>query len=132
MCCRLIYSLLILSITVFTAFPGKAQDSTLATTKLQAGFYKDQSGARHIGAKLLKKIEKYAPFANAELQFYVLHDTTSTLLQTVVTDEKGEAICMLDESVTPDSTGIMAFRITFAGDATAEGMIKKFKSCRLN
>lgn len=127
MCCRLIYSLLILSITVFTAFPGKAQDSTLATTKLQAGFYKDQSGARHIGAKLLKKIEKYAPFANAELQFYVLHDTSSTLLQTVVTDEKGEAICMLDESVTPDSTGIMAFRITFAGDATAEGDDKEIQ-----
>lgn len=124
---RFIFILLISSIILLTICESQAQDTTQATTKVQAGYYKDQSGARYIGAKLLKKIEKYAPFANVELQFYLVQDTTSTLLQTVVTDDKGEASCMLDETVMPDSSGMMAFRISFAGDATAEGDDKEIQ-----
>ncbi len=124
---RLFNSLLILSITVFTSWVSQAQDSTMAKTKLQAAYYKEPSGQQHIGAKLLKKIERYEPFANAELEVFVVHDTSSTLLQTVVTDAKGEAMYMLDENVTPDSSGMMAFKISFKGDATAEGDDKEFQ-----
>lgn len=118
--------LLILTIALIAASGMKAQDAELANTKLQAAYYKDQDNLERITAKLLLKAERYEPFANAEIHFYSFKDTARVLLKTIVTDEKGEAVCILDENVlvSPDSTGMLAFTVEYDGNATSESATK--------
>lgn len=124
---RSILFLLISSITLSTILESQAQDTVIFTTKLQAAYYKDQDGTQRIAAKLLKKTERYEPFVNATIHFFQVRDTSSILLQSAVTDEKGEASYNFDEKVTADSTGMMAFKIVFDGDATAESDDKEIQ-----
>ncbi len=118
--------LLILTIASIASSGMKAQDAELASTKLQAGYYKDQNNLESITAKLLLKAERYEPFANAEIHFYALKDTARVLLKTIVTDEKGEAVFSMDgdTKVSPDSTGLLTFTVEYDGNATSESASK--------
>lgn len=119
--------LLILSIALISAPGIIAQDAELANTKLQAAYYKDQNNLERITAKLLIKSERYEPFANAEVHFYSVKDTTKTLLKTIVTDEKGEATYILepDAKASSDSTGQVVFAVEYDGNPTSESASKE-------
>lgn len=118
--------LLILSIALISASGIKAQDAELANTKLQAAYYKDQNNLERIAAKLLLKAERYEPFANAEIHFYSIKDTSKVLLKTIVTDAMGEAVFIMngDAKVSPDTTGMLAFTVEYDGNATSESSAK--------
>lgn len=103
-----------------------AQDAELSSTKMQAAYYKDQVGQERIVARLLIKSERYEPFANMEVSFFVASDTSKILLEKMTTNDKGEAIYMLqamDKTYT-DATGLLAFEVTYDGSATAESASK--------
>ncbi len=118
--------LLILTIALISASGIKAQDAELANTKLQAAYYKDQNNLEHIAAKLLLKAERYEPFANAEVHFYSIKDTSKVLLKTIVTDAMGEAVYIMDgdAKVSPDTSGLLAFTVEYDGNATSESSAK--------
>jgi len=118
--------LLILSIALISAPGIMAQDAELANSKLQAAYYKDQNNLERIAAKLLLKAERYEPFANAEVHFYIMKDTSKVLLQTVVTDDKGEAVYLFEEGATSssDSTGLLTITVEYDGNATTESAAK--------
>ena len=52
-----------------------AQEAELSSTKMQAAYYKDQEGLERIVARLLIKSERYEPFVNMEVSFFVAADT---------------------------------------------------------
>jgi hypothetical protein len=103
-----------------------AQDSLMSATRIQAGYYKDQDGMERIVAKLLLKKDRYEPFANAELLFYAVADTSNVLLKKITTDDKGEAIYMLEDDAKgySDSTGQSAFVVEYEGNPTAKASSK--------
>lgn len=123
---RFISIALLFSMIWATASNLSAQEAELITTKLQAGYFKDQANQERVVAKLLRKNERYEPFPNAEIQFFALKDTSRTLLQKINTDEKGEAVLILSEELKASSgpTGLMAFEMTYAGDAKTESASK--------
>jgi hypothetical protein len=103
-----------------------AQDTLISSTRIQAAYYKDQDGMERIAAKLLIKAERYEPFANAELQFFAVSDTSNVLLEKITTNDKGEAVYMLkaeDKGYT-DSTGLMSFVVEYAGSPTTNDASK--------
>ena len=118
--------LLIALIGLGSAFDIVAQDSLMSATKLQAAYYKDQHGQERIQAKLLLKAERYEPFANAEIQFFAVGDTSNVLLGKMMTDDKGEAVYLIekDAKAYSDSTGQSAFEVTYEGNPTAKGASK--------
>ncbi len=103
-----------------------AQDAELSSTKMQAAYYKDQEGLERIVARLLIKSERYEPFANMEVSFYVAADTSKILLEKMTTNEKGEAVYVLQDKdkTYMDVTGQLAFEVTYDGSATAESAAK--------
>ena len=114
--------LLIILLVALIAFSDiKAQDTLMSPTQIQAAYYKNQDGMERIVAKLMLKAERYEPFANAELQFFIISDTSNVLLEKITTDEKGEAVYMLKEEdkVNRDSTGLMSFVVEYEGSPNA-------------
>lgn len=103
-----------------------AQDAELSSTKMQAAYYKDHEGLESIVARLLIKSERYEPFANIEVSFFVASDTSKILLEKMTTNEKGEAIYILQakDKTHTDATGMLAFEVTYDGNATAESASK--------
>lgn len=118
--------MLIALIALVSGFDIMAQDTTMSVTKLQGAYYKDQNGLERIVAKLLKKADRYEPFANAEIQLFVVADTSNILLGKMLTDDKGEAVYMLEEDDKAyfDSTGQIAFEVTYEGNPTTNGASK--------
>ncbi|HQW03653.1 MAG TPA: hypothetical protein PLR30_14295 [Saprospiraceae bacterium] len=103
-----------------------AQDAELSSTKMQAAYYKDHEGLESIVARLLIKSERYEPYANMEVSFFVASDTSKMLLEKMTTNEKGEAIYILQakDKTHTDATGLIAFEVTYDGNATAESASK--------
>jgi len=99
----------------------KAQDTLMSPTRIQAAYYKNQDGMERIAAKLMIKAERYEPFANAELHFFIVSDTSNVLLEKISTDGIGEAVYMLNEEdkAYADSAGLMSFVVEYAGGPTA-------------
>ena len=87
-----------------------AQEAELSSTKMQAAYYKDQEGLERIVARLLIKSERYEPFVNMEVSFFVAADTSKILLEKMTTNEKGEAVYILQafETSGVDSTSPVA------------------------
>lgn len=104
----------------------QAQEAELSSTKMQAAYYKDQEGLERIVARLLIKSERYEPFPNMEVSFLVVSDTSKIVLEKMTTDEKGEAIYILQEKdkTYTDATGLLAFEVTYDGNAKAESASK--------
>ncbi len=119
--------LLLIALVALISTPDMmAQDTTMTVTRLQAAYYKDQHGLERIVAKLLIKAERYEPFANTELQFFAVSDTSNVLLAKIITDDKGEAVYMLEEDskAYSDSTGQLAFEVKYEGNPTTNGAAK--------
>ncbi|MFZ1677832.1 MAG: hypothetical protein WAT91_11195 [Saprospiraceae bacterium] len=117
---------LIAFVALVAAVDIMAQDTTMSTTKIQAAYYKDQNGQKRIVAKLLIKKERYEPFANMEVQFFAVSDTSKILLEKIITDAKGEAVYLLqdqDKSYAGPA-GQSAFEVMYEGNPDAKSAVK--------
>jgi hypothetical protein len=119
--------LLLIALMAFVPSLGiLAQDPEPASTKLQAAYFKDHQGQESIVAKLLIKQERYGPLAGAEIQVFAVRDTSKVPLEKLVTDDQGEAIYFLkdEDKAISDSSGLLAFVVEYAGNATTESASK--------
>ena len=118
--------LLLALIAFVPAFAILAQDTLMSASRIQAAYYKDQAGQERIVAKLLIKKERYEPLSNTEIQFFAVADTSNVLLGKMMTDDKGEAVYILeeDDKAYSDSTGQIAFVISYEGSPTTKDASK--------
>ena len=69
--------LLIALIALFFTCPVVAQNTKKAKTKVQVEYYKDHNGSESIVATLKIKEDRYVPYADAEIHFYSINDTSN-------------------------------------------------------
>jgi hypothetical protein len=104
-----------------------AQGVKKKTTRIRVEYFRDYNKIESLIATLRIKEERYIPFTNAVVHFYLVNDTSSVELGKIKTDDYGEARFILDENLnlTKDSLGVLTFEVEYEGNKENKGHKRK-------
>ena len=104
-----------------------AQKAKKKTTRIRVEYFRDYNKIESLVATLRIKEERYIPFTDAVVHFYLVNDTSKVELGTVKTNDAGEARFILVESqnLAKDSLGILTFEAEYAGNKENKGHKRK-------
>ena len=104
-----------------------AQKTKKKKSRFVVEYFKDHNNKASLVARLLVKEKKYLPLKDVIVMFYSMNDTASVLLDKIRTNEKGEAIFIIEDNpdIFKDSSGIMTFEVEYAGSTSTNGANKK-------
>jgi hypothetical protein len=114
-------------LTLITLGDVLAQKTKKKTTRIAVEYVKNYDKTESLVATLRVKDPKYIALDNVVVQFYSVYDTSKLLLDKVRTNDKGEAIFLLEENpkILKDSSGVMTFEIEYLGDKSKKSSKKK-------
>ena len=104
------------------------------TTKLRVEYIKDHNKTESIVATLRIKEKRYVPLTDVDVLFYSTNDTSNILLEKVRSNEKGEAIFIIEEDpkIFLDSLGFMTFKVEYKGNTLNKGAKKNITVKQIN
>jgi hypothetical protein len=119
--------LMISLITIIATGNVFAQKSKKKTTRIGVEYFKNNLKTESLVATLRIKEGRYVPLSNILVHFYCINDTAKVMLDKIRTDEKGEAIFLIEDNpkIFKDSLGYMSFEIEYPGNITNKGVAKK-------
>ena len=128
------YIAILVILTLITSGDVLAQKTKKKTTRIAVEFVKNHDKTESLVATLRVKDPKYIALNDVIVQFYSVYDTTKVLLDKIRTNDKGEAIFLLEENpkILKDTSGVMSFEVEYLGDKSKKSSNKKLSVKQAN
>ena len=119
-CSNLLWTGIVLA---FFSVGLNAQNATKKTIRSYIEYYQDHNNVGRLITTMRIREDRNAPLKEAMVYFYGIGDTSKILLDTVRTNNQGQAICVLDDifEIYKDSLGLMRFESEFVSDQNYKG-----------
>ena len=125
----------ILSIlTLITLGDVVAQKTKKKTTRIALEYIKNNDKTESLVATLRVKDPKYIGLNDVIVEFYSIYDTSKVLLDKIRTNDKGEAIFLLEDNpkILKDTSGVMSFEVEYIGDKSRKSSKRKLSVKQAN
>jgi hypothetical protein len=121
------YIILLGLLTLITTSDLVAQKTKKKTTRIALEYIKNHDKTESLVATLRVKDPKYIGLNNVIVEFYSVYDTSKVLLDKIRTNNKGEAIFLLEDNpkILKDTSGVMSFEVEYLGDKSRKESRKK-------
>jgi hypothetical protein len=121
-------------LTLVTANDLMAQKTKKKTTRIALEYVKNFDKTESLVATLRVKDPKYMALNDVIVQFYSVYDTSKVLLDKIRTNDKGEAIFLLEDNpkILKDTSGVMSFEVEYFGDKSKKSSKKKLSVKQAN
>jgi hypothetical protein len=104
------------------------------TTRIALEYVRNYDKTESLIATLRVKDPKYIALNDVIIQFYSVYDTSKVLLDKIRTNNKGEAIFLLEDNpkILKDTSGVMSFEVEYLGDKLRKSSKKKVTAKQTN
>jgi hypothetical protein len=111
-----------------------AQKTKKKTTRIALEYIKNHDKTESLVATLRVKDPKYIGLNDVIVEFYSVYDTSKVLLDKIRTNDKGEAIFLLEDNpkILKDTSGVMSFEVEYIGDKSRKSSKRKLSVKQAN